>query len=151
MAFAADTEKTVGNLMSLLIDSGAPSAADAGEEGAEEAKLTDERKKQVDDLFLSFMSGALSNPIKLSDLAAVKVDNGPTKEDVLSGLAAMDANGDGLIEIDEMYFYFAFVGQALTDTDFDTVVNNLKDGASLFNSLSSSAPRASGDGPSPAA
>lgn len=131
MTEVAGIEKAVAVSVELAAEGKAEmaTAPDEGDEPPEPPpELTEARKALVKALFTAF-SADLS-PIDLSAItAAGKIESGPSKEAVLEGLVAMDANGDGKVEMDEMLLYFTYMGEALNDDEFNTVLEELKDNA----------------------
>ena len=73
-------------------------------------------------------------PILMTDLAQAKIEVGTSKMSVLDGMKAMDANGDGLIEFDEMKSYFAIVLEGLGEgaSGFDTVMEELMEAGHIY-------------------
>ena len=55
---------------------------------------------------------------------------GPHKQTMLTGLSAMDANGDGQLEYGEMVAYFTSVGATLRDDEFALILSDMTDNAS---------------------
>ena len=131
MREVAEAEKSVSDMLKLASeDAAAPVSIDDDEEAPEPPpELTPARRTQVDELFTAF-SPDTATPIDLATLVASgTVENGPAKTNLLEGLQAMDANGDGKVEHSEMVFYFTFIGQTLSDPEFDVVLADLKDKA----------------------
>lgn len=133
MRDVADAEQSVQTLVAIAATADEPVAVGEPDEDADEpeplAPLSAMRTGLVDELFTSF-SPDLTTPIDLETLkSAGKVENGPAKENLLVGLVAMDANGDGMVEHAEMLYYFQFIGQALTDDEFQMTLSELRDKA----------------------
>jgi len=103
---------------------------DYGDELPEMAELTAERKALVKDLFLAFAADESKN-IEIASLADVEMTVGPTKENVLLRMEAMDTNKDGWVEMAEMIDYFTIVGSELSDDEFSYIVSTIKDGVSV--------------------
>ena len=67
----------------------------------------------------------------LADLSAdCGTKLGPHEANLLKELSVMDANGDGLLTLDEMNGYFVVVGAELTEDEFGLVLSELQGQAS---------------------
>lgn len=96
-------------------------------------ELTPDRTLMVDELFMVFSNDR--SPIDLATLMSTKIDVGPLKHRPLESMKAMDANGDGKVDIDEMRLYFQVVGSDLSDEAFKCTLDELKDSAHAANAL----------------
>jgi len=137
MAHAASKEKDVDTFMRLNAEYNQQGiATDDGTETADEApELSAERAADVRELYLYF-SPDVARPIKIASIAETKVDIGPVKEDaLLSSMAHMDLNGDGLLEYGEMVQYFRAVSAEMSDSDLAVVLQGLKDSAAMQGAL----------------
>ena len=136
MREVAEAEKSVAAMVQLAAEAAEPTPQGTGEEAMEETPpLSAERKALVDALFTTY-SPDLATPIDLETLrSSGQVEMGPAKENLLEGLAAMDANGDGKVEHSEMIFYFTFVGASLNDGEFEAILGDLKDRAAAGQAL----------------
>ena len=75
---------------------------------------------------------SVDEAIDLSTLQGdCKTEIGPAKHTLLESLAAMDANGDGLVVYDEMVSYFNAVGSVLSDDEFDDTLSELASSAAM--------------------
>ena len=127
MAEIASTQESLANFLSMAEEA---KTIASGEDDTTEAHppLSDDRKKQVHELFGAF--SANNEPIELKTLKSDgTVSAGPGKQNVLYGLEAMDGNNDGKVELSEMVDYFTAVGASLGDEEFTLVIGELKDAA----------------------
>ena len=127
MSEIASTQQSLANFLSVAEEA---KTIASGEDDSTEAPtpLSDDRKKQVHELFGAF--SANNDPIDLVTLKSDgTVSSGPGKQSVLYGLEAMDGNNDGKVELSEMVDYFTYVGASLGDEEFTLVIGELKDAA----------------------
>ena len=68
----------------------------------------------------------------LAGLAAVNMKAGAAEIKLLKELGDMDFDGDGLLTFDEMCSYFAQVGTALNDEEFDLIVEEMRTAATAY-------------------
>lgn len=95
-----------------------------GEEVEEMAPLSEARAALVKELFAVF--NADFKPIKLASLNDdCTVGVGATSMKMFDNISAMDANGDGMLELDEMMLYFTAVSQTLDDQSFEEVLKEM--------------------------
>mmetsp|Transcript_28515 Transcript_28515/g.78016 ORF Transcript_28515/g.78016 Transcript_28515/m.78016 type:complete len:87 (+) Transcript_28515:1-261(+) len=67
----------------------------------------------------------LDQPVRLDELAKLRLRNGPTEVSVFNHLQAMDANGDNMVTWEEMQAYLGIVGGQLNDDDFESIIVEL--------------------------
>ena len=70
--------------------------------------------------------------IALAGLAGVNMKAGAAEIKLLKELGDMDFDGDGLLTFDEMCSYFAQVGTALNDEEFDLIVEEMRTAATAY-------------------
>ena len=70
--------------------------------------------------------------IALAGLARVNMKAGAAEIKLLKELGDMDFDGDGLLTFDEMCSYFAQVGTALNDEEFDLIVEEMRTAATAY-------------------
>ena len=73
-------------------------------------------------------------PINLEAISGI-CSTGPNSVNLLAGLEAMDANGDGEVEHAEMLGYFKVVGANMTDDEMQLVIDELIGGANASSNL----------------
>lgn len=123
----------VGEMTELAQEAGTIAAclqmADAGVgyvEGDEAEKLTlsDARTELVTKLFTLF-TPSTADTIDVVSLDQITVKEGPYTSKLLTDLKTMDANGDGKLEFGEMVEFFAAIGAALSDEEFELIVGEM--------------------------
>lgn len=134
MSSVATIEKSIVLGVAMAGDAGDPVVAEGEVDSGPPPPLSTTRTALVEELFKTW-SADLTVPIELSGVAAAKVDLGPAKVQVLDGLSIMDANSDGKLELGEMVDYFTMVSQSLSDSEFEDILNSLKDTAVVGESL----------------
>jgi len=90
------------------------------------ANLSPAQKKMIEALFAEWKSDS-ANGIEIAMLADTEVEGGPVKWKVFDKLKLMDANGDGIVELDEMMQYFAVVLAEMGDDEFTSTVDDMKE------------------------
>ena len=130
MTEAASGEQGVTNMLALAaeMEGATLTSGDGGGGGDGEVPPLPELSERVEALFKTF-SDDLAQP--LDDLANAKIEIGTSKIKVLDGLRAMDANGDGMVEFDEMKSYFMVANTTFVADEFDVTLDGLQEAASL--------------------
>mmetsp|Transcript_22667 Transcript_22667/g.69235 ORF Transcript_22667/g.69235 Transcript_22667/m.69235 type:complete len:381 (+) Transcript_22667:132-1274(+) len=86
--------------------------------------LSQSRLELASSLYMVF-SPDLDQPVRLDELAKLRLRNGPTEVSVFNHLQAMDANGDNMVTWEEMQAYLGIVGGQLNDDDFESIIVEL--------------------------
>ena len=94
------------------------------------APLTAGRSAALRELFDVFKP--TDGAIALAGLAGVNMKAGAAEIKLLKELGDMDFDGDGLLTFDEMCSYFAQVGTALNDEEFDLIVEEMRTAATAY-------------------
>ena len=106
-------------------------ASDDGGGGAPSAApLAAGRSAALRELFDVFKP--TDGAIALAGLAGVNMKAGAAEIKLLKELGDMDFDGDGLLTFDEMCSYFAQVGTALNDEEFDLIVEEMRTAATAY-------------------
>ena len=106
-------------------------ASDDGGGGAPSAApLAAGRSAALRELFDVFKP--TDGAIALAGLAGVNMKAGAAEIKLLKELGDMDFDGDGLLTFDEMCGYFAQVGTALNDEEFDLIVEEMRTAATAY-------------------
>ena len=136
MTEAASGEQGVTNMLALAAEMEGATLASGDDDGDGDGEapplpeLSEAQLQRVEALFKTF-SDDLAQPIGLDDLASAKIEIGTSKIKVLDGLRAMDANGDGMVEFDEMKSYFMVANTTFVADEFDVTLDGLQEAASL--------------------
>merc|ERR1739841_320178 len=78
------------------------------------------------------VAASADGAIALAGLAGVNMKAGAAEIKLLKELGDMDFDGDGLLTFDEMCSYFAQVGPALNDEQFDLLVEEMRTAATAY-------------------
>jgi len=104
----------------------APAAQGADEEPEVKPTLSAAREELLGKLFGLFTKNA-DGAIDVAALDQVTIKEGPNETKLLSNLKDMDADKDGKLTFDEMKAFFAAVGVALSDSEFELIVGEMVD------------------------
>lgn len=122
----SEMERAAADIVVRLNALAASAAGDGHEEEVPVAPLAPARAAAVTELFKLWAeehpeSGLLC--IEIAKMQAQPMKVGPYEQrNIFPSLGDIDANGDGLVELDEMLAYFQLVGAVLGDEEFDELM-----------------------------